>query len=182
MGQNTEKINSINLLYLDSPSLNKLLNVSLHFQKLSSIIGSNCTQSKIQNLTSLKRQLKNNRSEIVYFLAHSDKDKGMYIGENVNINGKKLAEIFPTQEKRLPKLVIFNTCYGVQSGLVEACLNEGIETVVASDKAVPIKGMCGYMETVFEGMEDKRKTLNSVVKQANKNFEKRNIEFITLKK
>ncbi|NOQ27980.1 MAG: hypothetical protein GQ564_21665 [Bacteroidales bacterium] len=170
-----------NLIYLDSPSLNKQLNVSLHFQKLSSIMEGNCTQSKIQNLASLKTQLKNNCSEVVYFLAHSDKRKGMYIGENSNVNGEKLAALFSNQQQRIPKIVIFNTCYGVQSGLVEACLGVGVETVVASEGAITIKFMDRYMERIFEELKDRRRTLPTAVERVNKEFEEIWGEFIVFK-
>lgn len=180
--QNIEKYTSTNLLYLDSPSLNKQLNVSLHFQKLSSIMDGNCTQSKIQNLVALKRQLKNNRSEIIYFLAHSDKDNGMYIGEESNVNGEKLTELFSNQQNRIPKLIIFNTCYGVQSGLVEACLIAGVETVVASEQAVPIGFMCGYMEVLFFGWKNKGLSWDKAIVQKNQNFDGLEIRYSVHKK
>jgi len=60
-------------------------------------------------------------------------------------------------------------------------LEVGVETVVANDRAVPIKEMCGYMEAVFEELKDKRKTLNTVVVRVNKEFEERGVEFMTFK-
>lgn len=171
-----QNIETLNLLYLDFPTLNKQLNVSLHFQKLSAILSGNCTQSKIQNLASLKRYLKNNRSKIMYFLAHSDINKGMYIGENSNLNGEKLATLFSNQPNRIPKLVILNTCYGVQSGLTEACLKVGVETAVASNKAVPIKYMCGYMEVLLAGWRNGN-DIKRAIEQANRVWEGRGLAF-----
>lgn len=143
-------LSSWNLIYLDSPSLNRHINVSLHFQRLSSLNDGRCTQYKIQSLYDLKRQLKSNRSAMVYFLAHSDRIRGMYIGENININGEILTTLFSNQPLRIPRVVIFNTCYGIQSGLVDACLEAGVEVVFASRQAIRIKEMCGYWEVLLE--------------------------------
>ncbi len=172
---------SINCMYLSSNRLNQRLNASLHFKKLASIFSSDNGEPRCNDLSILKQQLANNRSPIIYFLAHSERKKGMYIGENANVNGDKLGSMLHTQTNRIPKIIIFNTCYGIQSGLVGASLKAGVQTVVATERTIPIAHMCAYIESLLENWQYGGLSLNKTVLQTNQAFKRRSVEFAVYK-
>jgi hypothetical protein len=168
---------TMELFYLSSPGLNNKLNPSLHFQNLASIAGGETNQHCITGLAQLKRQLENNRSKLLYFLAHSDQNKGMYIGESVNINGQLFAKMLPKQKSRIPEIIIFNTCYGVQSGLAEAALAAGVKTVIATQQSISIKGMCDYTTQLLEVWIDGETSLRDSMDRTNTKYVNKGVEF-----
>jgi hypothetical protein len=171
----------IALCYLNSNQINRQVNISTHFRTLSRILRAGCdaplANDVFSTTDSLRRRLREGGYKVLYLLAHSNAAKGMVIGGRETINGRAFVSHLPSRRERLPRLVFFNTCDGVASGLVEASLRAGVQTVVAAAGPIRIDGMCGYAEGLFQSWVAERVPLAEAVQHTNEAFTAQGVRF-----
>jgi len=170
----------ISLLYFDSPRINRQVNVASHFRALGILAGNTGMPigSKVAPAAdSVRRELQANRATVLYLLGHSEGKGGMIAGGSPALNGQTLATWLPRRVERVPRIILFNTCDGVASGLVEASLKAGVQTVVAAAGIIPIAVMCPYAETLFRIWINEDVPLAEAVQQTNTTFAKAGFRF-----
>lgn len=165
---------------LNCSFINHRVIVPGHMRSLGDVFwGAGCCveQRVFYRVAELRRELRGGESKWLYIIAHSDKIRGMHVGESITINGEKFASMLPPRKERRPEMIFFNTCHAVQSGLVEASLKAGVKTVIASDKAILIQYMCAYAEAFFRSWLVDQLLLKQALEKTNHAFADKNISF-----
>jgi len=142
----------IELVYLDSPRINRQVNVASHFRALAGIAdraGMPAGAHVVFNADGLRRALQASAATVLYLLGHSEGSTGMVAGDGPTLDGNALAAWLPRRPGRLPRVIVFNTCNAVASGLVRAALSAGVPAVVGGSGPIPIDRMCAYAETLL---------------------------------
>lgn len=143
----------IDLLYLDSPRINRQVNVAAHFRALGRIAtsaGIPADSHMVFHADGVRRVLQTCRATVLYLLGHSEGSGGMVAGGAPVLDGRALTAWLLHRAGGLPRTILFNTCDAVASGLVSAALGAGVPAVVAANRPIPIDRICAYAETLLE--------------------------------
>src|SRR5436190_24375051 len=140
------------LIYLDSPRINRLTNVAAHFRALAGFAaqaGMPVSSRVAFSADEARRALQGCQADILYLLGHSQGHGGVVIGGKAALDGRALAAWLPRRIERLPRVIVFNTCDALSSGLVNAALAAGVSSLAAATGSIPISAMCTYGESLF---------------------------------
>ncbi|MBK8256406.1 MAG: hypothetical protein IPK82_27525 [Polyangiaceae bacterium] len=163
----------IQLLYLDTPRINRRVNVAAHFRTLKSMAeraGIPVGSEVVFLAEEARRHMQASTAGVLYLLGHSEGTGGMVLSGRPALDGRTLAAWLPRRAERLPRVALFNTCDAVSSGLVRAALAAGIATVVAAPAPIPIDAMCTHSETLFRAWLESGASLTEAVRLANATF------------
>ncbi len=168
------------LLYLDSPRINQQASVASHFRALSEsagVTGLPVSNQVVFTSDSARRELQASRTNLVYLLGHSEGKGGMVIGGKPSLDGRALSAWLPRRAERLPRVIMFNTCDAISSGLVNAALEAGVATVIAARGLIPIEVLCPFGEVLFQSWFAEKVSLAMAIKKVNEEFEKTSVSF-----
>lgn len=143
----------IDLVYLDSPRINRQVNVAAHFRALGGIATSARIPAGSQvvfHADGVRRVLQTCRATVLYLLGHSEGSGGMVAGGVPALDGRSLTAWLLRRAGCLPRAILFNTCDAAASGLVSAALDAGVPAVVAANRVIPIDRMCPYAEMLLQ--------------------------------
>jgi hypothetical protein len=118
----------------------------------------------------IRRALQASGATVLYLLGHSEASAGLVVGGDPSLDGRTLAAWLPRRSGRVPRVILFNTCDAVASGLVSASREAGVEAVVAASGAVPIGRMCAYGEMLFRTWLETESSLTDAMQVANAAF------------
>lgn len=163
----------IELVYLDSPRINRQVNVAAHFRALGRIATSSGIPTDSQvvfDADGVRRALQTCRATVLYLLGHSEGSGGMVAGGAPVLDGTTLTAWRLRRAGCLPRAILFNTCDAVASGLVRATRDAGVPAIVAASHAIPIGRMCAYAETLLQAWLAARASLTEATRLANDAF------------
>ena len=170
----------LSVFVLSSSRIIRRVNIPCHLLTVQSLLHS-CGPLSVRtdqsaSLAALQNQMRDDSSTILYFVSHSDGAHGMRLLKGGYLDGHCFAHLMSLRSRSIPSMVFFNTCDGVKSGLVEAALDAGIQTVIAADRPIRIKFMCKHAEMLFS-LWARGEPLQEALDQTNREFRNRGVRF-----